>query len=43
MAWDEAYGQKVYQLDICDALDDHAKCPGSDIASVGHTRGAIRD
>ncbi len=28
-------GVFVYQLDICAAFGDHAKCPGMDVLSVG--------
>jgi len=28
-------GHKVYQLDICDAINDHIRCPGFGLLSVG--------
>ena len=28
-------GISIRQLDICAALDDHSKCPGLDVLSVG--------
>ena len=40
--WYELHGEKVFQLDICEAIHDHHLCPGVTVLKAGeHELGPV--